>query len=182
MPLRPVQLGAYEDLEGLGRAAQKAINEVVAQLNRAESTRIIDAQNRRVAKVADPGEGGDAVNLRTLKKFINRQRGDITRVVNSITSGGASGSVNVHYVDVTLGTTGTWTATIPGAANDDDLVVYTIRRGTTIGQVVEWPVGPFAQSYYIGTETDCQDVYVFRKQNGPVMNIVSRGIINANFQ
>ena len=99
------------------------------------------------------------------------------KVLGTIVSGPSTTVVGVSglvFIDITL--TGPHTVTPPAAA-DDSILIWTFDQVAPGNHVVTWPA-TFAQQYFVGPTAGRATVIVFRKQIGPVYNLIWSGPVN----
>ena len=99
------------------------------------------------------------------------------RILGTIVSGPSTTIVGVSglvFIDVAL--TGAHAVTPPVAA-DDSILIWTFTNDASGNHAVTWPA-TFAQQYYVGPTASRSTVVAFRKQLGPVYNLIWTGPVN----
>lgn len=99
------------------------------------------------------------------------------RIVGTVTSGGATTIVGVSglvFIDVAL--TAAHNVTPPVAA-DDSILIWIFNQDAVGNHAVTWPA-TFAQQYFVGKAASRSTVVAFRKQIGPVFNLIWTGPAN----
>lgn len=172
MPLTQIQLGSPQTLDELARAVEKSVNRVVTAINRTAGLPL-DGRDQTVRNVADPGDTGDAVNLRTLDRRLKEERRETAVAAAQSITNIITGAV-ISWQDIPL--TANHTVVAPAVA-DDTIVIFTFTQDATGGWAVTWPAS-FAQQYYVGQAASTSSVLAFRKQSGPVFQLLWSGALN----
>ncbi len=143
MTLPRISIPPSEDLEGLRRSVETAINRTIELLNNTKTTEDLSMNSHRITNLKKGISLNDAVTVGQLSDAIRKRGRDIIRNILA-SDGGSSGGGSLVVTVYKLTLTGSTNITHATPTADGELLMVVLTQDATGGRVITWEATDFA--------------------------------------